>query len=94
MLVPERDDRDAVHSIIFDELCQGVVSDNSRSRYREIIKRGKANGADSVILGCTEIGMLIVAADCDLPMFDSTFLHADAAVEFALAPKMAGAKVA
>lgn len=94
MLVPEQGDLDAVHCIIFDELCQGVVRDESRSRYRAIIERGKANGADSVILGCTEIGMLIAADDYDLPIFDSTFLHADAAVEFALAPDMVEDKVA
>jgi len=94
MLVPELDERDVVHSIIFDELCQGVVRDSSRIRFREIIERSKTNGADSVVLGCTEIGMLIAAADCDMPMFDSTILHADAAVEFALAPKLTEAKVA
>jgi aspartate racemase len=84
-LVPEAADRDAVHDVIFDELCQGVVCPNSRQRYLDIIARGKAAGADSVILGCTEIGLLIGPSDLDLPCFDSTLLHADAAVDFALA---------
>ncbi|MBS0248928.1 MAG: aspartate/glutamate racemase family protein [Proteobacteria bacterium] len=84
-LVPREIDRGAVHSIIFDELCKGVVREPSRHRYLEIIERGRAEGADSVILGCTEIGMLISQADVDLPVFDSTLLHAHAAIEYSLA---------
>ena len=83
-VVPEAEDRAAVHSIIFDELCQGVVRDASRQRYRDVIARAKAEGADSVILGCTEIGLLIGPDDTDLPVFDSTHIHADAAVAFSL----------
>jgi aspartate racemase len=83
-LVPDADDRTIVHDIIFDELCQGVVRDASLQAYRDIIARGKAAGADSVILGCTEIGLLIGPEHIDLPTFDSTLLHADAAVDFAL----------
>lgn len=83
-LVPEADDRTAVHDVIFDELCCGIVRDGSRRRYLDIIARGRAAGADSVILGCTEIGLLIGPEHIDLPVFDSTLLHADAAVDFAL----------
>jgi aspartate racemase len=83
-LVPEADDRTAVHDIIFAELCCGIIRDDSRQRYMEIIARGRAAGADSVILGCTEIGLLIQPENIDLPAFDSTLLHADAAVDFAL----------
>jgi len=89
-LVPEAADRGAVHDVIFDELCQGVVRPESRQRYLDIVARGRAAGADSVILGCTEIGLLIGPADLDLPCFDSTLLHADAAVDFALNPDGAG----
>lgn len=85
-LVPEADDRTIVHDVIFDELCQGVVRDVSRQAYLDIIARGKAAGADSVVLGCTEIGLLIGTEHIDLPTFDSTLLHADAAVDFALDP--------
>ena len=85
-LVPDADDRTAVHDIIFDELCQGIVSDASQRRYLDIVARGQASGADSVILGCTEIGLLIGPQHLDLPTFDSTLLHADAAVDFALDP--------
>jgi len=84
-LVPDADDRTLVHQTIFDELCQGVVQDGSRQRFKEVIARGRARGADSVILGCTEIGLLIGERDIDLPVFDSTLIHADTAVSFSLA---------
>ncbi len=58
--------------MIFDELCQGIVKPKSRRRFIDIIARGRDAGADSVILGCTEIGLLITANDTDLPIFDST----------------------
>jgi aspartate racemase len=83
-VVPEEADRIAIHDIIFDELCQGIVRDESRTRYVEAIARGKAQGADGVILGCTEICLLIGPEHCDLPVFDSTMLHADAALAFAM----------
>jgi aspartate racemase len=83
-VIPDGDDRKIVHDIIFDELCQGVVSDGSRKLYLDIIARGKLRGADSVILGCTEICLLVGPQHIDLPVFDSTLLHADAAVEFSM----------
>jgi aspartate racemase len=85
-LVPEaEDERAAVHDIIFGELCRGIVRPQSRERYRAIVARAAAEqGADGVILGCTEIGLLVGPADLCLPVFDSTLLHADAAVERAL----------
>lgn len=83
-LVPDADDRQRVHDVIFEELCQGRIEPGSRRRFLDIIARGAAAGADSVILGCTEIGLLLEARDIDLPAFDSTLLHADAAVDFAL----------
>lgn len=82
-IVPEADDRTVVHDVIFDELCCGIVLDKSRQHYLDIIERGRASGADSVILGCTEIGLLIGPEHTDLIVFDSTLLHADAAVDFA-----------
>ena len=93
-MVPDADDRAAVHAIIFDELCQGIVKDASRQRYCQIIARAKAAGADSVILGCTEIGLLIRPDDVDLPVFDSTDLHADAAVAFSIGAAQTGRKAA
>ncbi|MCW1842682.1 aspartate/glutamate racemase family protein [Prosthecomicrobium hirschii] len=81
-IVPEAQDRGAVHDIIFDELCCGVVRSESRQRYVDVIEAAAAEGADSVILGCTEIGLLIHQTDSNLPVFDSTKLHARAAVDF------------
>jgi aspartate racemase len=83
-LIPNDEDRTAVHDIIFNELCCGIVREASRQRYLDVIATAKAAGADSVILGCTEIGLLISGEDFDLPAFDSTLIHADAAVAFAL----------
>ena len=86
VLVPDRQDRVAVHAIIYDELCQGIVLDSSRDRYREVIARLTAAGAQGVILGCTEIELLVTQADSSVPVFPTTRLHAEAAVERALAP--------
>jgi aspartate racemase len=83
-MVPNAEDRTAVHDIIFNELCRGVVRETSRQRYLDIVAAAAADGADSVILGCTEIGLLVGPQHFDLPVFDSTLLHADAAVAFAL----------
>lgn len=83
-MVPDADDRAAVHDIIFSELCRGIIRESSRQRYIDVIGRGRSAGADGVILGCTEIGLLIRPENLDLPALDSTLLHADAAVDFAL----------
>ena len=82
--VPEDADRATVHRIIYDELCQGIVLDASRQRYTEIITRLVSRGAEGVILGCTEIELLISAADVSVPVFPTTRLHAEAAVAYAL----------
>ncbi len=82
--VPNDADRTAVHDIIYDELCQGVVSPDSRKRYLEIVKTAVDQGADSVIFGCTEVGLLIGQSDLDVPAFDTTELHAKAALDYAL----------
>jgi aspartate racemase len=83
-LVPNAEDRVAVHDIIFNELCQGVVREESRRRYFDVVAAAKAAQADSIILGCTEICLLVGPEHFDLPVFDSTLLHADSAVAFAL----------
>ena len=83
-IVPNAEDRTVVHDIIFDELCCGIVRDELRRRYLDIVARGRGLGVDGVILGCTEIGLLIGPEHIDLPVFDSTLLHADAAVDFAM----------
>lgn len=83
--VPTEKERAAVHNIIYDELCLGDIRQESRDQYREIIKGLVAGGAQGIILGCTEIGLLVGAQDSPVPVFDTTQIHADAAVEYALA---------
>jgi aspartate racemase len=84
-LIPDGDDRALVHAVIFDELCRGIVREDSRRRLLEIVARGRAKGADSVILGCTEICLILDPAGLPCPAFDSTAIHARSAVDFALA---------
>ncbi|HOW71248.1 MAG TPA: aspartate/glutamate racemase family protein [Phycisphaerae bacterium] len=85
VLVPESSDRQRVHSIIFDELCQGRVLNESRTRMQAIIQSLADKGAQGIMLGCTELGLLIKDRDCPLPLFDTTVLHAEAAAEMAMA---------
>nr|CAD6616843.1 aspartate/glutamate racemase family protein [Rhizobium sp. TCK] len=89
VMVPEAEDRADMHDIIFRELCAGLVRDDSRDRALAMIEKAKAAGADSVILGCTEICLLIDPKTLPLPCIDSTAVHAGAAVDFALSPEMA-----
>ena len=84
VLVPENDARAEVHRIIYDELCQGQFLDSSRQYYSQVIKDLANKGAEGVILGCTEIGLLIQQADSPIPVFDTTAIHASAAVDFLL----------
>lgn len=84
VVVPDNAGRGVVHDVIFDELCQGVVRDDSRAHYMSIIEAARAQQIDSVILGCTEISMLVDPANLPLPGYDSTAIHAAAAVRFAL----------
>ena len=84
ILVPAEDERELVHRVIYDELCLGRVMQCSRERYQEIIGRLVDRGAEGIILGCTEIGLLIREQDSQVPLFDTTTIHAVAAVECAL----------
>jgi aspartate racemase len=84
--VPPVDDRDVVHRIIYDELCRGVLSEESRTTMVAIIEALAAGGADGVVLGCTEIELLVRPADTDVPVFASTVLHVRRAVEAAMQP--------
>ena len=83
-LIPDEPDRTLVHEVIYQELCHGRVSDESRSAYLRIVGDLQARGAQAVILGCTEITLLIKPEDTLLPVFDATLIHAETAVEFAL----------
>ncbi|NRP70659.1 Aspartate racemase [Ensifer psoraleae] len=84
LMVPDADGRTLTHNVIFDELCAGKVLEPSRTALVALIEKAKAEGADAVILGCTEICLILDPANLPLPGFDSTAIHADAAVEFAL----------
>ncbi len=84
VLVPERPDRQVIHRVIYHELCMGELSPSSRSEYLRIIDTLAEQGAEAVILGCTEIGMLVKQADTSVPLFDSTAIHAQKAVRLAL----------
>ena len=85
VLVPDEADRDLAHRVIYDELCLGQVREASRQAYRQVIERLVERGAEAVILGCTEIGLLVDDADACVPLFDTTLLHARAAAKAALA---------
>lgn len=84
VIIPEEKDRQTVHDIIYGELVQGVISDVSREKYKDIIKKLEQAGAEGVILGCTEIPLLISDKDVDIPVFDTTRIHAEQAVLMAL----------
>lgn len=84
VLIPDAADRDIVHRVIYEELCLGVTRESSRAAYREIIGRLVAQGAEGIILGCTEIGLLVKPEDAPVPLFDTTALHAASAVAMAL----------
>ena len=82
VLVPNANDQMLVHRVIYNELVQGVIRPESRVAYRAVIARLVDKGAQAIILGCTEITLLVAASDSDVPLFDTTALHADAAVDW------------
>jgi aspartate racemase len=84
VLTPEVDEREMIHRVIYDELCLGEIKAASKAQYLSVIDHLISRGAQGIILGCTEIGLLIQVGDCRVPVFDTTRLHAQAAVELAL----------
>ena len=84
VIIPEDADRQIIHDIIYNELCLGVIKDDSRQKYINIINKLCANGAEGIILGCTEIPLLIKQSDVLIPVYDTTKIHAESAVDFAL----------
>ena len=85
VVVPETPDREIIHRVIYSELCLGVVKPESRSEYRRIMRSLADQGAQAIILGCTEISLLVGQEDSPVPLFDTTAIHAGAAAEEALA---------
>jgi aspartate racemase len=86
VLIPIQEDRDVVHRIIYEELCLGKVLPESRAEFRRVISDLVAQGADAIILGCTEISLLVEPQDAVVPLFDTTSIHARKAAEWALSP--------
>ena len=84
VIIPEDADRQIIHDIIYNELCLGLIKDDSRQKYINIINKLCANGAEGIILGCTEIPLLIKQSDVLIPVYDTTKIHAESAVDFAL----------
>lgn len=84
VIVPGEDDRKIVHDVIYDELCRGIVEDASRDEYRRIMRALADQGAEAILLGCTEIDLLVGERDSPVPVFDTTRLHAERAVTLAL----------
>jgi len=84
VIIPSQSDREIIDRVIYDELCLGTIKQSSKEKYKEVIERLISDGADGVILGCTEIPLLISQEDVEIPLFDTTTIHAKSAVEFAL----------
>jgi len=84
VIIPSQTDREVIDSVIYNELCRGIINQASKEKYKEIITRLISDGADGVILGCTEIPLLIGDEDVEITVFDTTTIHAESAVEFAL----------
>lgn len=84
VMIPEQDEITTVNDVIFKELCAGKFRDESRQEYKAIIKRLQDKGAEAVIFGCTEIGLLLDQKDCEIPVLDTTVIHAKKAAEMAL----------
>jgi len=84
VIVPTEEQRQSVHRVIYDELCLGRIEQSSKDGYLAIMDDLVRRGAEGIVLGCTEIGLLVGAGDCPVPVFDTTRIHAVAAVEYAL----------
>ncbi len=84
VIVPDRVERDFIHNVIYKELCNGIIKESSKEKFKRIIKNLAEKGAEGVILGCTEIPLLIKQEDVDIPIFDTTKIHAEYAVRYSL----------
>lgn len=84
VVIPGEADRQVIDNLIFNELCLGEIKDSSREQLKIIMKNLADNGAQGIILGCTELPLLVKQEDCPVPLFDTTAIHAEAAVEYAL----------
>jgi aspartate racemase len=88
VIIPHSEDMEIVHRIIYDELCAGIIQSDSKRKYADIIQSLVKEGAEGIILGCMEIGLLVKQEDSPVLLFDTTEIHAKAAVKYALANEM------
>ena len=84
VIIPDEEDVETVNSVIFNELCLGKIKPESRDKFKEIIRKLEQSGAEGIILGCTEIGLLVRQDDVDIPVFDTAVIHAKKAAELAM----------
>jgi len=83
-VIPDKDDREYINNSIFHEFSKGIFSDETKSRYLKIINGLESNGAEGIVLGCTEIPLMVKQSDCKITLFDTTMIHAKAAIESAV----------
>ncbi len=84
VIIPDKNDIEIINKVIYDELCLGIINPESKAKYLEIVKTLKQKGAEGIILGCTEIGLLIKSEDTDVPLFDTTLIHAEQAAIYSI----------
>ena len=84
VIIPDKDGIKSINDIIYEELCLGIINPESKTKYLEIIKKLEKEGAEGVILGCTEIGMLVKKGDTDIPLFDTAIIHAEQAAIYSI----------
>ena len=84
VIIPDKNDIEIINNVIYDELCLGIINPESKTKYLEIVKTLKQKGAEGIILGCTEIGLLIKNEDTDVPLFDTALIHAEQAAIYSI----------
>ena len=84
VIVPDKNDIEIINKVIYDELCLGIINSNSKKKFLEIVDKLRSKGAEGIILGCTEIGLLIKNEDTDVPLFDTAVIHAEEAAIYSI----------
>ena len=84
VVIPDKNDIETINEVIYDELCLGIINSNSKKKFLEIVDKLRNKGAEGIILGCTEIGLLIKNADTDVPLFDTAIIHAEQAAIYSI----------
>ena len=84
VIIPDKNDRETINKVIYDELCLGTINSNSKKKFLEIVDKLRSKGAEGIILGCTEIGLLIKNEDTDVPLFDTAIIHAEQAAMYSI----------